>query len=116
MKSNAVLDLSFEFACDILDLYIILKEARHFEIGSQIVRSGTSIGANVREGQRAESKRDFNHKLKIALKEADETRYWLDLINEKLFEVDKELIRKNEDLIRLLVAITKSADTILRTK
>ena len=74
-----------------------------------MVRSGTSVGANSREAQRAESKADFRHKLRIALKEADETRYWLELINEKLVDVDEELLKQNDEIIRILVSIINSS-------
>ncbi len=73
------------------------------------MRSGTSVGANSREAQRAESKADFRHKLRIALKEADETRYWLELINEKLVDVDEELLKQNDEIIRILVSIINSS-------
>lgn len=104
-KPNPVLDKSFDFACKILDLHTKLIELKHFQIASQVVRSGTSIGANVRESQRAESSVDFRHKLRIALKEADETKYWLELINVKINEVDKELFENLEEIIKLLVTI-----------
>ena len=108
--NNVVQTKSFAFACSILDFHLILKEAKHFEIASQLIRSGTSVGANIREAQRAESKADFRHKLRIALKEADETKYWLELINEKLIDVDAKLMNDIEEIIRLLVAIINSAN------
>lgn len=101
---------SFEFARLIIRFCIGLKEDKHFEIGSQLLRSGTSIGANIREAQRASSNRDFVHKLRIALKEADETDYWLNLIDLEITKVDKSLIALNEELIRLLVAIIKNME------
>ena len=70
-----------------------------------MLRSGTSIGANIREAQRAESSADFRHKLQIALKEADESKYWLELIDSEIVKVNKEIIDLNDELIRLLVAI-----------
>ena len=105
MKENAIVSKSFEFAKLIIRFCSTLKNDRHFELSSQLLRSGTSIGANVRESQRAESKADFRHKLRVALKEADETKYWLELINSEVCIVDKEMIELNEELIRLLVAI-----------
>ncbi len=71
---------SFEFACDIVNFAKILKEKREYEIASQLLKSGTSMGANVREAQRGVSTKDFKNKFGIALKEADETEYWLQLI------------------------------------
>ena len=102
---NALVDKSFEFAKAIVNFHRILQDDKQFEIASQLIRSGTSIGANSREAQRAESKRDFKHKLKIALKEADESMYWLELINETIVEVPSELYELNEELVKLLVKI-----------
>jgi len=75
MKENVILTKSFEFSKLIIRFCSRLKDQRHFELSSQLLRSGTSIGANVREAQWAESSADFRHKLQIALKEADETKY-----------------------------------------
>ena len=74
---NAVLQLSFDFALSIVDYTQMLKTHKHYEIASQLVRCGTSIGANIWEAQSSESRKDFVHKLKIADKEAKETEYWL---------------------------------------
>ena len=114
-KRNILWDKSFEFALTIVDLAQELKELRHFELGSQLVRSGTSVGANIVEAQRAESKKDFIHKLKISLKEADETKYWLRIIDLKIKKVDKELLKENEELIRLLVSIIKSTQKNMKS-
>ena len=74
---NIIVDMSFEFALKIIKYVEMLEQDRKYIIAKQFLRSGTSIGANVREAQNAESKIDFIHKLKIAAKEADETEYWL---------------------------------------
>lgn len=74
---NAIVDLSFKFALDIIAFAESLEKERKFIVANQLLKSGTSIGANVREAQNGESKADFIHKLKIAAKEADETEYWL---------------------------------------
>lgn len=74
---NVIVDLSLEFALSIIAFSELLEEKRKFVIAKQILRSGTSIGANIREAQNAESKADFIHKLKIAAKEAEEVEYWL---------------------------------------
>jgi len=74
---NEILELSFEFALDIIEFAEQLEEKRKFVVANQILKSGTSIGASVREAQNCESSADFIHKLKIAAKEADETEYWL---------------------------------------
>jgi len=76
-KRNEILELSFEFALQLIDYCELLEEKRKYVIARQLLKSGTSIGANVRETQNAESKLDFIHKLKISAKEADETGYWL---------------------------------------
>ena len=106
---NIIVDKSFEFSKLIIRFCLNLKEQKHFEISSQLIRSGTSIGANIQESQRAESSSDFRHKLKIALKEADETKYWLSLIDAEIQVVDKKLFDLNEELIKLLVAIINSS-------
>ncbi len=102
-KDNLILKLTFEFAVDIVKFSEELDHLRKFTISKQILRSGTSIGANVKESQNAESKADFIHKLKIAMKEADELEYWLficdsvesypstDDLQEKLIEIKKIL-------------------------
>ena len=80
MKENKLVDLSMNFAIEIIGLVKLLKEKKESIISSQIGRSGTSIGANIREAQYAHSKADFIAKLEIALKEASETGYWLELL------------------------------------
>ncbi len=78
-KDNLIVKLTLEFALEIIKYVELLEENKKFVIARQLLKSGTSIGANVREAQNAESKADFIHKLKIAAKEADETEYWLTL-------------------------------------
>ena len=108
-RENIILDKTFNFACDILDLNDLLIEVKHFQLAKQVIRSGTSIGANVTEAQRAVSKADFINKLGIALKEADETKYWLRLIDKKLFKVNLTLKKEVEEIISLLVVIITSS-------
>lgn len=79
VKKN-IYDLSFSFAIHIIKSYKQLIERNEFVISKQLLRSGTSIGANVREARNAESKTDFIHKMGIAQKECDETLYWLELL------------------------------------
>ena len=74
-------DLSFNFAISIINYCDSLAEIKKFTISNQLIRSGTSIGANIAEAQQAESRSDFIHKMKIASKEAAETDYWLKLCN-----------------------------------
>jgi four helix bundle protein len=81
-KENIILRLTFEYAVEIVKYAEELERKRKFSIANQVLRPGTSFGANTREAQNAESKQDFIHKIKIALKEADELEYWLFLCNE----------------------------------
>ena len=81
MKDNVVKDKSLEFAVRIVNLYkFLVNEQKEFVMSKQILRSGTSIGANIREAEQAQSRADFINKLNIALKEANETEYWLELL------------------------------------
>ena len=91
-STSIVVNKSYTFAIRIIKLYKYLSETkREFIISKQMLRSGTSIGANVRESQNAESDADFIHKLGIAQKECDETLYWLELLYETNYLNDKEL-------------------------
>jgi four helix bundle protein len=81
IEGNPILKMTFEFSLLIIDYCDVLQEAKKFVISNQLLKSGTSIGANAMEAQNAESKADFIHKIKIAAKEADETQYWLLLCN-----------------------------------
>ena len=110
MKDNIVRDKSFAFAVDIVKLGRQLHEMREFVIGDQIVRSGTSIGANVEEAIAAQSRKDFISKMSIASKEARETRYWLRLLQESaiLDGEPQQLLGRVEELVKLLTAIVKS--------
>ncbi|MFO7723854.1 MAG: four helix bundle protein [Bacteroidales bacterium] len=78
-QKNEVLELSFQFALDIIKYTASLEKSKKYIIANQLIKSGTSIGANISEAQSAESRTDFIHKLKIASKEAAETAYWLKL-------------------------------------
>lgn len=107
-EDNIILKKSFEFALNVVDLYNKLMEVKHWDIARQVLRSGTSIGANIREAQRAVSKADFINKLGIALKEADETLYWFEIIDKKILKVDNELKKEIEEILRLLTSIINS--------
>lgn len=76
-KDNVIVDLTFKFALGIVDYCELLESKRKYVLARQLLKSGTSIGANTREAQNAESKTDFIHKFKIAAQEADEAQYWL---------------------------------------
>ena len=80
MRKNEVLELSIGFAVEIIKYCELLEEKRKYVIAKQLLKSGTSIGANIKEAQNGESQLDFIHKLKIAAKEAEETEYWLFII------------------------------------
>ncbi len=110
-KENVIVDKSFAFALRIVKTYVQLKEQREFVLAKQLLRSGTSIGANVQEATAAYSKRDFASKMSIASKEARETKYWLRLIQEsQVVKVDlADLIEDVDELIRILTSIVKSA-------
>ena len=113
MKQSVLNEKSYSFALRIIRLTRYLaNEKREFILGKQILRSGTAIGALVRESEYAESRPDFAHKLHIALKEANETDYWLSLLNDSEFIDDKayESIKNDcGELIALLIASIKTA-------
>jgi four helix bundle protein len=113
-KKNILRDKSFAFAVRIAKLYRYLVEnKREFVLSKQLLRSGTSIGANIREAYNAESKKDFIHKLAIAQKECDESLYWLELLNAIECISGKEFESLSTDCIELLKIIRSS---ILTTK
>ena len=109
-RDNLIVELSFEFALDIIEYTEILQEQRKYIIANQILKSGTSIGANVREAQNAESKADFIHKMKIAIKEADETEYWLLLcMMSKDYPKNDKLTEKLSVIINILSKIISTS-------
>ena len=111
-SGNLILDKSFLFAANIVGLSRVLQNEREFVLSRQMLRSGTSIGALCREAQHAESKRDFIHKLSIAIKEAYETSYWLELLFQTNFiteAVFSEIHEENVRLLKILTAIIKKA-------
>lgn len=113
MKENIVRDKSFLFAVRIVKLSkYLVEQKREFVLSKQILRSGTAVGALIRESEHAESKADFIHKLSIALKEANETDYWIDLLHETDYLMSKEHQSIKADiieLIKLLVTIIKTS-------
>ncbi len=106
-KPNLIVEKSFEFALLIIKLYKELQAEKEFVISNQILRSGTSIGANVNEGLSAESKKDFVHKFSISLKEARETDYWLMLLDQSnLTQINVKFhLEEAQRLIRILSSI-----------
>lgn len=109
-KENLIVKLTVEFALDIIEFSELLEEKMKFVIARQILKAGTSIGANVREAQNAESKNDFIHKLKIAAKEADETQYFLLLCKfDKTYPFDEAIYNKLISIIKILSKIISSS-------
>ncbi len=109
-KNNPILKETFEFSILIVGFSELLEQSRKYVISRQIIRSGTSIGANVKEAQNAESKADFIHKLKIALKEADETEYWLFLCqNLENYPNPDGLIEKLNIILKMLNRIISTS-------
>ena len=105
-KGNIVREKSFRFAVRAINLFKILsRERREFVISKQVLRSGTSVGANVREALNAESPADFVHKLGIAQKECDETCYWLELLHETQYLNKTEFKSLHNDAAELLKII-----------
>ena len=112
MKENIVEEKSFAFAVRIVKLYKYLTEKkREYVLSKQLIRSGTSIGANICEAQKAQSRADFQSKMYIAYKEANETDYWLRLLYRTDYLTEKEYTDIDSDikeLIALLTTITNS--------
>lgn len=110
MKENVIQNKSFEFALMIIALYKKLQDEREYILSKQLLRSGTSIGANVEEAIAGQSKKDFLSKTSISLKEARETRYWLRLLKEsELTNIDLDAyLNSSFELINILSAIVKT--------
>lgn len=111
MKENLVRDKSYLFALSIIELYKILVEKNEFVMSKQVLKSGTSIGANIEEALAGQSRPDFLSKMSIASKEARETLYWLRLLrdsNTLAPEQLVDLIYESESLINILTSIVKT--------
>ncbi len=112
MKENKLAELSMEFSVDIINLVKYLKSNHESIISNQIGRCGTSIGANIHEAQYAQGKKDFISKLEIALKEASETGYWLELLHKTNYideQSYKTLSAKCTSLRVMLIASCRTA-------
>jgi len=111
MKESIVQQKSFEFSLKIIALYKKLQQEKEFIISKQLLRSGTSIGANVEEALAGQSKRDFTAKMSISSKESRETKYWLRLLKQsELTSIDvNSLILDIDELIRILTSIVKTS-------
>ena len=110
MQGNPILEKTLQFALDIIEFTELLESRRKFVLGTQLLKSGTAVGANVREAQSAESKADFIHKMKVADKEALETDYWLTLCQlSKAYPDCPELIGQVREIRKILSKIIASA-------
>lgn len=112
---NKILEMSFDFSLQIISLYKVLIDKKEFVLSKQLLRCGTSIGANVEEATAAQSKKDFISKMAIASKEARETRYWLKLLDKsKLVNVDySDYLTRAEHIINILTKIVKTSQEAL---
>lgn len=112
MKENVVKNKGFGFAIRIVKLYQFLcEQKKEFVLSKQLLRSGTSVGAMIREAEHAETKNDFKHKMAIAQKEINETIYWLELLNETDYLSEEQFESINKDaveIIKLVTAIIKT--------
>ena len=111
-KPNLIKDKSYQFALRIISLYRQMQGQNEYVLSKQLLRAGTSIGANVEEASAAQSRKDFAAKMAISSKEARETHYWLRLIRDSQLCMNVDvgpLIEDCEELIRVLTAIVKTA-------
>lgn len=110
MKKNLIQTKSFDFALSVISLYKKLQNEKEYIISKQVLRSATSIGANVEEAIAGQSRKDFINKLSISLKEARETRYWLRLLQEsEITDIDVSEYQKEAfEIINILSAIVKT--------
>ena len=107
-KKNIIVQKSYAFALAIIGLYKLLIEKKEYVLSKQILRSGTSIGANIHEAVAGQSKKDFIHKLGIAVKEARETLYWLNLLKDSDYITNDEFSRLSnpcDEIIKILNSI-----------
>lgn len=110
MERNIIVEKSIDFSLDIIDFCELLDSKRKYVLSKQLLKSGTSIGANIHEAQSAESRADFIHKLKISAKEANETNYWLILCNRsKHYPSNSKLVEDLLSIQKLLSSIISSA-------
>ena len=119
MTENVVKQKSYDFALRIIKLCAWLKNNKHFEISHQLLRSGTSIGANVEEALAGHSRKDFSAKMIVASKEARETNYWIRLlIDSSIIDKSKSqtLVTESEELIKILTSIVKTTQAQLKNK
>lgn len=109
MKENKILQISFEFALAVIAYCELLEVNKKFVLARQLLKSGTSVGANIREAQNSESNADFIHKFKIAAKDADDTEYWLELCSKS------ESYQEPGELMNQIISIKKLLNAIITT-
>jgi four helix bundle protein len=113
MKKSLVEERSFQFAIKIVEVYTeLISNRKEYTLSKQMLRSGTAIGALIKEAQHGESKADFIHKMSIALKEGYETQYWLELLQATNFiqgENANSLIRESKELVWIMVSIVRTS-------
>lgn len=111
MERSILQQKSYGFAIRVVHLYTYLRDVKHeYTLSKQLLRSGTSVGANLREAKRGQSRADFAAKLTIALKEADESLYWIELLKEAGLLTNDEfnsIYSECEELVKMLVSATK---------
>ena len=110
-KNNLIQDKSFEFSLATIELYKKLIAEKEFVVSKQLLRSATSVGANIEEAIAGQSKKDFLHKMSIASKEARETRYWLKLLNKsQIVKMDYRVyLQEIENITNILTKIVKTS-------
>jgi len=109
-KKNLIIEMSTQFSVEIIEFCEHLKSGNKSLLGKQLFRAGTSIGANIREAQNAESLKDFIHKFKIEAKEADESAYWLELCSKsESYPASEKLEKDLESMIRVISKIISSS-------
>lgn len=117
MKDRLLENKSISFAVRIVKFYKFLcEEKKEYILSKQVLRSGTSIGANIRESRNAQSKADFINKLNVALKEADETQYWLEVMEKSEIINSEQVESLNKDLSELIAILVSSLKTLKKTE
>ena len=117
-KENVVMSKSYTFALRIIKMYkYLVAEKKEYVLSKQLLRSGTAIGALIKESEHAQSKADFLNKMNVALKEANETEYWIELLRDSEYLSTTEslsILEDSTELIRLLISIVKSTKASLK--
>jgi four helix bundle protein len=112
-SKDVIVDLTFAFALNIIDYTETLEIKKKYNLANQLFKAGTSIGANVNEAQCSESRADFIHKMKIAAKEAEETKYWLQLcLRAKSYPDPGDLLVKIQSIIKILTKIITTSKSV----